>query len=86
MEDYQKQLVKTYNPKVQPKQFSIGDLILRKVVGNTKDLADGKLGPNWEWPYKIVKLAGKGDYYLENLEGKQASRPWNSNNLRKYYQ
>ena len=48
MEDYQKQLVKTYNPKVQPKQFSIGDLILRKVVGNTKDLADWKLGPNWE--------------------------------------
>ena len=48
---------------------------MRKVVGNTKDRADGKVGLNWEGPYKIVKLAGKGTYYLEDPEGKQVLRP-----------
>ena len=35
MANYQKQLVKIYNQKVQHIEFSVGDLILRKIVGNT---------------------------------------------------
>ncbi|GFS40881.1 hypothetical protein Acr_00g0071010 [Actinidia rufa] len=85
MADYQKQLAKTYNQKIQHRDFIVGELVLRKVVGNTKNPADGKLSPNWEGPYKIVKLAGRGAYYLKDSKGKQASRPWNSNNLKKYY-
>ena len=85
MADYQKQLAKTYNQKVQHREFLVGDLILRKVVGNTKDPTNGKLDPNWEGSCKIVKLVDKGTYYLEDSEGKQALRPWNSNNLKKYY-
>ena len=48
---------------------------MRKVVENTKDPVDGKLSPNWEGPYKIVKLVGKGTYYVEDFKGKQAPRP-----------
>ena len=44
-------------------------------VGNTNDPVDGNLGPNWEIPYKILKLAGKGGYYVEDTKGKQAPRP-----------
>ena len=58
---------------------------MRKVVENIKDPADEKLDPNWKGPYKITKLVRKGAYYLKDHEGKQISRPWNSNNLRKYY-
>ena len=47
---YQQQLAKAYNKKVNPREFQIGDLLLRKVVGNNKDLWEGKLGPNWEGP------------------------------------
>ena len=86
MADYQMQLAKTYNQRVQHIQFSVGNLILRKVVQNTKDPTNGKLSPNWEGPYKIIKLAGKGAYYLEDPKCKQAPTPWNFNNLRKYYQ
>ncbi|GFZ15730.1 hypothetical protein Acr_25g0001390 [Actinidia rufa] len=64
MADYQKQLTKTYNQKVQHREFSVSDLVLRKVVGNTKNPADGKLGPNWEGLSKIVKLAGKGRFKI----------------------
>ena len=63
-----------YNHKVQHIKFLVGDFVL-----------DKKLGPNWLGPYKIVKLTGKGAYYLEDLKGKQIPRPWNFNNLRKYY-
>ena len=45
-----------------------------------------KLGPNWEGPYKITKLVGKGAYYLVDLEDKQIPRVWNFKNLKKYYQ
>ena len=47
-----------------------------KVVENTKDLVDGKLGSNWEGPYKIVKLTRKGAYHLEDSESKQVLRPY----------
>ena len=53
----------------------MGDLVFRKVVGNTNDPIDRKLDPNWEGPYKIVKLAGKGAYYLEDSKDKQVPRP-----------
>ena len=59
--------------------------VLRKVVGNTKDPTDGKLGPNWEGPYKIIKLADRSSYHLEDVEGREVPRPWNSSNLRKYF-
>ena len=85
MADYQKQLAQTYNQKIQHKQFLVRDLVLRKVVGNTKDPTDGKLGLNWEGPYEVVKLSVKGAYYLEDSEGRQAPRSWNSNNLKNYY-
>ena len=75
-----------YNRKVQHREFIVGELVLRKVVGNIKDPTDGKLGSNEEGLYMIAKLVGKGSYNLEYLKGKQVPRPWNSNNLRKYYQ
>ncbi|GFZ04896.1 hypothetical protein Acr_17g0004680 [Actinidia rufa] len=85
MADYQKQLAKSFNQKVQQRGFEVGSLVLKKVIGNTKDPTDGKLAPNWEGPYKIIKLAGRSSYYLEDAEGKEIPRPWNSSNLRKYF-
>ncbi|GFY88776.1 hypothetical protein Acr_06g0007160 [Actinidia rufa] len=85
MADYQKQLAKSFNQKVQRREFEVGSLVLRKVIGNTKDPTDSKLGPNWEGPYKITKLAGRSSYCLEDAEGKEVPGPWNSSNLRKYF-
>ena len=65
--------------------FKPGDLVLRKVVGNKKKASDGKLGPNWEGPYRVVKTVGTGTYQLENLDGIAVPRPWNATNLRMYY-
>ena len=69
--------------KLRPLAF--GDLILRKVLDNARNPAWGKLGPNWEGPYRIISVAGVGAYYLEDLKENVVPRPWNVNNLRRYY-
>ena len=59
--------------------------MLRKFLGTAKNLAWGKLGPNWERPYRITLVVGIGAYYLEDLDEITVLRPWNVNNLRRYY-
>ena len=69
--------------KLRP--LSIEDLVLRKVLEATKNLAWGKLGPNWEGPYRITSVTGIGAYYLEDLDERAVLHPWNVNNLKRYY-
>ena len=57
---------------------------MRKILGNAKNPSWGKLGPNWEGPYRITSVAGIGAYYLEDLD-ETVPCPWNVNNLRRYY-
>ena len=45
----------------------------------------GKLGPNWEGPYRITSVAGIGAYFLKDLDKYVIPCPWNVNNLKKYY-
>ena len=43
---YQDLMAKHYNSRVRHRDFKVGDLVLRKVMGATKDTSQGKLGPN----------------------------------------
>ena len=70
---------------VKSRPLAPGDLVLRKVVGMAKNPAWGKLGPNWEGPYRITSIAGIGAYYLEDLDENVIPYPWNVNNLQCYY-
>ena len=83
---YQDLMAKHYNAKVKPRHFSIEDLVLRKVTTATKDPTQGKLGPNWESPYRIIDYSKKGTYFLETLDGQRLHHPWNIDHLRRYYQ
>ena len=74
-----------YNAKVKLRPLAPGDLVLRKVLGAAKNLAWGKLGPNWEGPYRITSVAGTGAYFLEDLDEHVVPRSWNVNNLKRYY-
>ena len=65
---YQHKLKQGYDMNVKLRPLAPGDLVLRKVLGNTKNPAWGKLGPNWEEPYRITSVAGVGAYYLEDLD------------------
>ena len=82
---YQQQIKRGYDKNIRPRSFQVGDLVLRKVVANTKNTNDGKLRPNWEEPYKVVSLARIEAYRLEDMDGKPVPRPWNICNLKKYF-
>ena len=82
---YHQKLKQGYDANVKLSPLALGDLVLRKVVGAAKDPSWGKLGPNWEGPFRITSVAGIGAYYLEDLDEKVVPRPWNVNNLKRYY-
>ena len=82
---YQQKLKQCYDVNVKLRSLTPGDLVLRKVVGAAKNSAWGKLGPNWEGPYRITLKAGIGAYFLEDLDEHVIPHPWNVNNLNRYY-
>ena len=45
---YQNLMAKHYNSNVKHRDFQVGDLVLWKVMGTTRDPLQGKLGLNWE--------------------------------------
>ena len=52
---YKNLMSKHYDALVKPRQFNIGDLILKKVSRASKDPPfHGKLGPNLEGPYRVI--------------------------------
>ena len=85
MANYQQRLKQGYDKGVKLRPLALGDLVLRKVVGTARNPTWGKLGPNWEGSYRITSVAGIGAYYLENLDENVIPRPWNVNNLQRYY-
>ena len=67
------------------REFGAGDLMLRKVVGSARDINALKLPLNWEGLDRVTAIAGAGAYYLEDIEERLLPRPWNVQNLRKFY-
>ena len=74
---YQQKLKQGYDSDVKLRPLNPGDLVLRKVVGTSKNPIWGKLWPNWEGLYRITSIASVGAYFLEDLDEKVVLRPWN---------
>ncbi|KAL0444967.1 UNVERIFIED_CONTAM: hypothetical protein Slati_2219400 [Sesamum latifolium] len=54
---YKSLMMKIYNSKVKPRNFQVGDLVLKKVEVSKHV---GKLDPSWEGPYKIIEVKKRG--------------------------
>ena len=65
---YKHKLKQGYDANVKLRPLALDDLVLRKVVGTVKNPAWGKLGPNWEGPYRITSVARIGAYFLADLD------------------
>ena len=83
---YQQRTKKYFNNKVRVRPLKVGDLVLRKVMPNTRVPGHGAFGANWEGPYKIKTVLWEGTYHLEDLNVKLIPRAWNAEHLKKYYQ
>ncbi|XP_013601115.1 PREDICTED: uncharacterized protein LOC106308502 [Brassica oleracea var. oleracea] len=85
IQNYQHQIESYYNKKVKSRPLELGNLFLRKVFENTKEWKAGKLGANWEGPYKITEIVKRGVYHLETSIGETVPRAWNSKHLRLFH-
>uniref|UniRef100_A0A803MRR6 Tf2-1-like SH3-like domain-containing protein n=1 Tax=Chenopodium quinoa TaxID=63459 RepID=A0A803MRR6_CHEQI len=85
MAAYQQEVARSFNKNVRARVFKLGDWVLRKVYKNTRKVNAGKLAPNWEGPYEIIKVVGNGAYRLRNTEGKEVQRSWNAARLKLYH-
>jgi hypothetical protein len=45
----------------------------------------GKWSPNWEAPYKVIKVIFGNSYMLETLQGEHLTRAINRRYLKKYF-
>ncbi|GLJ34133.1 hypothetical protein SUGI_0686150 [Cryptomeria japonica] len=76
----------SYNHKVKPRTFEVGDLVLRENPKNQQDRdKKGKFEPNWLGPYIITAAYGSGAYQLSTTEGEPLEDPINSMDLRRFY-
>lgn len=73
--EYQQQVAKGYNRDVRIKTFKPDDLVWQKVVQASKKI---KFKPNWEGPFRIVRIAGECAYDLEDMNGKVLTNLWNA--------
>ena len=51
---YKQRVSQYYNKKVKHRSFQVGDLVLKAVNQSTKEPSHGKLGLNWEGPYRVT--------------------------------
>ena len=72
---YHNLMARHYNNRVRRRDFKVGDLVLRKVMGAARDSSQGKLSPNWEGPYRIVSWQRKGPTPSRHWTGKSYSTP-----------
>ena len=70
---------------VKPRQLQGGDYVLRKVKATSKFVDKGKLGKNWDGPYKVMKIVRRGTYELQDDNGNSLPRPWSTDHLQKFY-
>ena len=82
---YQQKLARRYNRDMKRRDFSAGDLVLRKADGKAREINTRKIAPNWEGPYRVTAIARTGMYYLEDMDERPPPRPWSIQNLRRFY-
>ncbi|XP_057246762.1 uncharacterized protein LOC130589512 [Beta vulgaris subsp. vulgaris] len=82
---YKQRVTRQFNRRVKTRPIQLGDWVVRKVEATGLSHLKGKLGANWDGPYKVTKVIKPGTFQLENPEGIPLARPWNLDNLKKYY-
>ncbi|XP_010490420.1 PREDICTED: uncharacterized protein LOC104768192 [Camelina sativa] len=85
VQHYQDATARYYNKTVCQRRFNEGDLVLREVFENTKEVNAGKLGARWEGPYLMSRAVRPGVYELVTMAGEQIKNSWNAAHLKRYY-
>lgn len=81
---YQQRMARAYNKKVRPRNFEVGQLVLRRILPHHQE-AKGKFSPNWKGPYIIRKILPKGELYLGDIEWNDPEAAVNADVVKMYY-
>ncbi|XP_057793079.1 uncharacterized protein LOC131009684 [Salvia miltiorrhiza] len=71
-----------YDKRVRARKLSKEHLVLKRADALK---AVGKFEANWEGPFIITEVLGGRAYILSDPDGRALPRPWNINNLKKFY-
>ena len=72
-----------YDKRAKLRHFTIGEWVMRRIP---ELMQKGKFSEQWESPYEIKEVLGKGMYKLIKLSNeKDVPRAWNAMFLKKYY-
>ncbi|GKG37744.1 hypothetical protein Tco_0456967, partial [Tanacetum coccineum] len=67
---YKTKMEKYYNKKVRLSGFRPGEFVFRRNEASRVE-DQGKLGPKWKGPYRVVEAYENGSYKLQTLEDKE---------------
>ncbi|XP_070025945.1 uncharacterized protein [Nicotiana sylvestris] len=85
MVSQKQQAERYYNKKAKVRPLKVGDYVLKAKTQAAKDPNEGKLGTNWDGPYKITAAANEGAFQLETMEGKLLQNNWNIAHLKYFH-
>jgi hypothetical protein len=79
---YQQALQRYHERNMRPREFHVGDLVIRRVQGS-KDRH--KLSPPWEGPFIMHDVLRPGMYKIRYEDGRVVTNAWNIEHLRPFY-
>ncbi|XP_070042490.1 uncharacterized protein [Nicotiana tomentosiformis] len=81
---YQNRIARAFNKKVRSRQFTPGQLVLKRIFLH-QDEANGKFLPNWQGPYMVHRVLTGGALILAKIDGEIWPKPINSDAVKRYY-
>ncbi|PKI44581.1 hypothetical protein CRG98_035032, partial [Punica granatum] len=81
---YQQRMARAFNARVRHRDFSPGDLVLRKVLHVTPD-SRGKFSYKYDGPFVVKEVFSGGVVILSDMDGTENALPVNADPFKKYY-
>ncbi|PKI34198.1 hypothetical protein CRG98_045410, partial [Punica granatum] len=84
IEKMTQRMARAFNARVRHRDFSPGDLVLRKVLHVTPD-SRGKFSYKYDGPFVVKETFSGGAVVLSDMDGTENALPVNANAIKKYY-
>ncbi|XP_070036668.1 uncharacterized protein [Nicotiana tomentosiformis] len=81
---YQNIMARAFNKKVRSRQFTPGQLVLKRIFPH-QDKAKGKFLPNCQGPYMVHRVLTGGALIHAEMDGEIWAKPNNSDAVKRYY-
>ncbi|XP_075083408.1 uncharacterized protein LOC142167148 [Nicotiana tabacum] len=81
---YQNRMASAFNKRVKPRQFSLGQLVPKKIFLYQEE-AKRAFAPNWKGPYVVRRALSGGALIIVEIDGRVSTKPINPDAIKRYY-